>query len=108
MTFGQSLAWEGPILRTKSLPAPGGVPAVAAEILDLGSGTAGGLVGELNAIPVDQTQARQNEVRGGTVPGMAFIDGFMPPVPRLTGVSPTMWQVTAVLATGWWCAGRES
>jgi hypothetical protein len=46
--------------------------------------------------------------RGGTVPGMAFIDGFMPPDLRLTGGSPTMWQVTAVLTTGWWCAGRES
>jgi hypothetical protein len=39
---------------------------------------------------------------------MAFIDGFMPRDLRLTGVSPTMWQVTAALATGWWCAGRVS
>jgi hypothetical protein len=28
---------------------------------------------------------------------MAFIDGFMPRDLRLTGVSPTMWRVTAAL-----------
>jgi hypothetical protein len=39
---------------------------------------------------------------------MAFVDGFTPRDLRLTGVSPTMWRVMATLATGWWCAGRES
>jgi hypothetical protein len=49
-------------------------------------------------------QTRQNEARGGTVPGMAFIDGFTSRDLRLAGVSLTLSRVTAGLAAERWRA----